>query len=655
MNPLSGSNRLPVSPRRAQHPLPPGRITYTPSFPPPSYLRHASLYADRFYTTPTDDSPYSALGASTVGAGVTAGGEYEVPTSLKKQPSLSDALSVEADTPAPGRDVAREAPLLLPSCWDEDDRCALLELSSDGLSVSFAGSAKYGDRDAAAIRANRPIPPQTGVYYFEVTVVDKGVSGYIGIGLSHRSVPISRLPGWEENSYGYHADDGHAFCCQGTGEPFGPTFTTGDVVGCGVDWTNAGPPQGPLERSGPKGAESQKMNAAGGRLFFTKNGKFLGYAACNLEGRLYPTVGLRTPHESVRVNFGSEPFRFDIDGLVLERKRTILFRIASTSPSPSSLLISSSNPPIPSLLPPDPSERLHDTLQSLISSYLVHNGFAATASAFAQQIRTEREERTRGLFLPSSSSSCPRRPSPPSPADDLISSITASSAIRSCIRSAAIAGQAQLTLQLLHDHYPSVLVEPDDSSEHGGVHFRLRCRVFVEAVLALSKANKDPSASYLVDEHHGESRSSSDNSARDSPTTGSAGEESSPAPPISPSPSPPVLTLDGLLLLGRALDADYSADERPAVREELQCCLGLLAYEDPQREATGRARELLTRREREKVADEVNRAVLLASSLPPVPALEQLYRHTATTIQLAGDLGAGSASMVDLRRELRTV
>lgn len=41
--------------------------------------------------------------------------------------------------------------------------------------------------------------------------------------------------GWEKNSYGYHGDDGHSFCSSGTGKPYGPTFTTGDVIGCGVN------------------------------------------------------------------------------------------------------------------------------------------------------------------------------------------------------------------------------------------------------------------------------------------------------------------------------------------------------------------------------------------------------------------------------------
>ena len=45
----------------------------------------------------------------------------------------------------------------------------------------------------------------------------------------------SRLIGWEKNSYGYHGDDGHSFCSSGTGKPYGPTFTTGDVIGCGIN------------------------------------------------------------------------------------------------------------------------------------------------------------------------------------------------------------------------------------------------------------------------------------------------------------------------------------------------------------------------------------------------------------------------------------
>ena len=46
---------------------------------------------------------------------------------------------------------------------------------------------------------------------------------------------IFSFPGWEKQSYGYHGDDGQSFSSSGTGKPYGPTFTTGDVIGCGVN------------------------------------------------------------------------------------------------------------------------------------------------------------------------------------------------------------------------------------------------------------------------------------------------------------------------------------------------------------------------------------------------------------------------------------
>ncbi len=41
--------------------------------------------------------------------------------------------------------------------------------------------------------------------------------------------------GWDKQSYGYHGDDGHSFCSSGTGQPYGPTFTTGDIIGCCIN------------------------------------------------------------------------------------------------------------------------------------------------------------------------------------------------------------------------------------------------------------------------------------------------------------------------------------------------------------------------------------------------------------------------------------
>lgn len=56
--------------------------------------------------------------------------------------------------------------------------------------------------------------------------------------LKSDSCYLSFSPGWDKHSYGYHGDDGYSFCSSGTGQPYGPTFTTGDVIGCCVNLIN---------------------------------------------------------------------------------------------------------------------------------------------------------------------------------------------------------------------------------------------------------------------------------------------------------------------------------------------------------------------------------------------------------------------------------
>jgi hypothetical protein len=111
----------------------------------------------------------------------------------------------------------------------------------------------------------------------------------IGIGFCTENVSLSKLPGWEQESWGYHGDDGNIFCCQGTRKLYGPKFNTDDTIGCGVNFRN---------------------NTA----FFTRNGQYLGVACRDInKGRLYPVVGMKKVSEHIRVNFGQKGFYFDID------------------------------------------------------------------------------------------------------------------------------------------------------------------------------------------------------------------------------------------------------------------------------------------------------------------------------------------------------
>lgn len=130
------------------------------------------------------------------------------------------------------------------------------------------------------------------MYYFEVKIVSKAENhkSLVGIGICNRDVPLDRLPGWDKESYGYHGDDGFFFPCSGKGLPYGPTFGSGDVVGCGI-------------------------NFAKRKLFFTKNGEHLGYldnVILKLGNDYFPVIGMQAQKETAVANFGQEEFLFDL-------------------------------------------------------------------------------------------------------------------------------------------------------------------------------------------------------------------------------------------------------------------------------------------------------------------------------------------------------
>jgi hypothetical protein len=76
-------------------------------------------------------------------------------------------------------------------------------------------------------------------------------SRMIGVGFSGSKVALSRIPGWEPDSYAYHGDDGQIFSNTTSGKSYGPKFGTLDVIGCGINFRTR-------------------------TAFFTKNGHMLG-------------------------------------------------------------------------------------------------------------------------------------------------------------------------------------------------------------------------------------------------------------------------------------------------------------------------------------------------------------------------------------------
>ncbi|CAG7819033.1 unnamed protein product [Allacma fusca] len=235
--------------------------------------------------------------------------------------------------------LVNESETPLPRSWSPKDKFNFIGLSQNNLKVHYKGHGK-GHKDAASVRATHSIPAACGLYYFEVKIISKGRDGYMGIGLSASGVNMNRLPGWDKHSYGYHGDDGHSFCSSGTGQPYGPTFTTDDIIGCGV-------------------------NLLDNTCFYTKNGHHLGIAFTDLPPSLYPTVGLQTPGEVVEANFGQHPFKFDIEDMIKELKVRTRITIQRY--------------PIP-----DTYRNWEGIMNKMVMSYLVHHGYCSTAEAFAK-------------------------------------------------------------------------------------------------------------------------------------------------------------------------------------------------------------------------------------------------------------------------------
>lgn len=290
----------------------------------------------------------------------------------------------------------------LPRSWSPKDKYNYIGLSQNNLRVHYKGYGKT-HKDAASVRTTHPIPAACGLYYFEVKIVSKGRDGYMGIGLSAHGVNVNRLPGWDKHSYGYHGDDGHSFCSSGTGQPYGPTFTTGDVIGCGV-------------------------NLVDNTAFYTKNGHHLGIAFTDLPPNLYPTVGLQTPGEVVDANFGQQPFVFDIGDMINELRVRTRFQII--------------NYPTPD----HGQGQWQAVLHKMVSTYLVHHGYYATAEAFAGSTGQVIEEGYN--FIKN----------------------------RQRILKLVLAGRMGEAIELTSRLYPSLLERDPD------LLFALKCRQFVEMV-----------------------------------------------------------------------------------------------------------------------------------------------------------------------------
>ena len=135
----------------------------------------------------------------------------------------------------------------------------------------------YMREGARAVKILQPITPDQN--YFEYRITCHGEICAITIGAVGLDYPRSN-PGWYSEGIGYHADDGKLFNEGAGGRRFGPTCSTGDRMGCGVDF---------------EGKDSPDYV----KVFFTKNGQQVGDFVMFRKPKsgLYPLMGMNSRGE----------------------------------------------------------------------------------------------------------------------------------------------------------------------------------------------------------------------------------------------------------------------------------------------------------------------------------------------------------------------
>ncbi|THU90771.1 SPRY-domain-containing protein [Dendrothele bispora CBS 962.96] len=597
--PDSSAVRAPSSHRPTQPPAPPSSPV---SFPVPSYLNHSSLR----HLLQTDVSP--------------------ILTARRRHYSPSTDSDDESNASPPPREVdstpSLDHPLQLPTRWDPETCHHHLSISDNGRELTFQSVATGSESNAAAARTVQPIPPACGIYYYEVKIHSKGQKAFAG-----PDVRSSRLPGWEPNSWGYHGDDGCSFATEKKGTPYGPTFGLDDVIGCGIDFTTH-------------------------RAFYTRNGVLLGPVFENV-GKgidLYPSVGLQHTGESVRVNFGHEPFKFDIADHVAQQRNAIWNSIINSPLNPSIFSGGDVSGPLTNIS----DEQTKLTINKLVLSYLAHHGYVRTARTFQKQIhdtvRPISEVPASGdVEMADASSSLSKAP--------LEFDFEKDIAVRTRIVDSVLSGDIDTALSETERYHPSVL-----EAEQSLMLAKLRCRKFVEMILESAEMKRKmtgsavgSSGSFIDDttlEGDGMDMDVDDEIPSMNGTTN--GSDMSESPIRRPSTSSPKaqyqLALQSAIQYGQALDRDYRKDERPEVRSIFKKSFSVLAFYDPL-EAGGITAEVAGHDARIELANELNQAILKSQGRPTRPTLETVYRHTSVSIHYLGLTGIGSAAFADMQKE----
>eukprot|EP01016_Furgasonia_blochmanni_P035513 TRINITY_DN3941_c0_g1_i7.p1 TRINITY_DN3941_c0_g1~~TRINITY_DN3941_c0_g1_i7.p1 ORF type:complete len:606 (+),score=124.52 TRINITY_DN3941_c0_g1_i7:81-1898(+) len=217
---------------------------------------------------------------------------------------------------------------------------AFVRYHIDRLSVTYTGDATE-DSSIFVCQTTKPLNKDVLIAYFEVEIVAVG-QRQLHIGFGENDFPINKLPGRTRSSYGCKAD-GSVWIKKVKQDESLPEFQNGDVIGVGLNYYTR-------------------------ELFFTRNGEQLPALFKNIELKeFYPTIGLNSPHESISLNMGRTPFKFDIQAMRQKLKSDVIASVMETETD---------------------SHELHKCIQN----YLVHSGYGETLQAFETSSRIHKNK-----------------------------------------------------------------------------------------------------------------------------------------------------------------------------------------------------------------------------------------------------------------------
>ncbi|KAK4940233.1 hypothetical protein LTR10_019662 [Elasticomyces elasticus] len=577
---------LPAYSRKFAHisALESGIMPTTPFFVP-SYLR-ASRYVAKLEAAHKvkvkREREQPSGGSSTTNAPSTSTGSTNVHRITPSHRGMTYDV-VESNPPK-----EEEHLMPLPSRWSEQDRYPGLDVINEGQDLKYSGSPSKAEIEAASVRADFPMSPACGIYYFEVEIKHKSKDTAIAIGFSTGEASLERLPGWETHSWGYHGDDGKMFFGEHSGRAYGPTFGAGDVIGCGVNFNT-------------------------GHAFFTKNGQDLGICFRDLKKdiRPFPTVGMKKHSGAlITANFGQRPFVFDIDDKMETEKYHVSKDIGKAK--------------VAHL----PTQQDEGTLiQELVAQFLAHDGYVETAKAFADEIRREKESLSNAL--PATTAEIPER-------DDT------DAVHRQRIRRAILSGDIDQALEVTHALFPTVLAQNME------IVFRLKCQKWVELIrktVELNTAKSTPEHGRRTSNDFHNASASNDDFAQDMELDEQSNGESQSNRQGKSSADGIVLQYDLLMQevmqYGQELQREYPGQEGEHTKA-LSDIFSLIAYPDPKDSVNG---HLLDSAGRVTVAEELNSAILGRS---PSAALEKTWKQTEALIDILEEDG-GPAAFVNLQ------